>query len=207
MNDLLVDNNNTPTDTTDDQLFIANTAFGIQKTTLSNLMGATANGALTIDGAQTWTLKYSGENPWGGPVSLKMHGGKLYAALGFLGIGTYDPATLTRTASYNLYTDCTNTAQEDWFGYPNLKISCPGTLAAPVSGGVDSDGMPTYQQAAAELGSKTTLTSYPWAQFDRYGKYYYNALAMDVVDLPIGGGATGRWLTSPTPWAAWWRWT
>ena len=188
VNDLLVDNNNTPTDTTDDQLFIANTAFGIQKTTLSNLMGATANGALTIDGAQTWTLKYSGENPWGGPLSLKMHGGKLYAALGFLGIGIYDPATLTRTAAYNLYTDCANTAQEDWFGFPNLKISCNGALA--IAGGVDSDGMPTYQQAAAELGSKTTLASYPWAQFDRYGKYYYNALAMDVADLPIGGGAT-----------------
>ena len=83
----------TPDDTTDDQLFIANTAFGIQKTTLANLMGAAADGVLAIDGAQAWTLKYAGENPWGGPLSLKMHGGKLYAALGFLGIGIYDPAT------------------------------------------------------------------------------------------------------------------
>ena len=91
VNDLLVYN-----DGTDDQLLIANTAFGIQKTKLSNLMTATTNGVLTIDGAQLWTLKYSGENPWGGPLSLKMHGGKLYAALGFLGIGIYDPANLTR---------------------------------------------------------------------------------------------------------------
>jgi len=49
--------------------------------------------------------------------------------------------------------------------------------------------MPTYQQAAAELTDKsgTTVTNYPWAQFDRYGKYYYNALTMDVQDI---GGKT-----------------
>ena len=174
VNDVLVYN-----DGTFDQLIIANTSFGLQETKLSNLMTATANGALTIDGAQLWTLKYSGENPWGGPLSLKMHGGKLYAALGFLGIGIYDPATLTRTGAYNLYTDCTNTAQEDWFGFPGLKPACnTGLLVSPSY--IDADGMPTYQQAAAELGSKTTLANYPWAQFDRYGKYYYNALTMDV---------------------------
>jgi hypothetical protein len=188
VNDLLVDDNGTPADTTDDELFIANGAFGIQKTALSNLMTATADGALTIDGAQAWTLKYSGENPWGGPLSLKMHGGKLYAALGFLGIGIYDPATLTRTSAYNLYADCTNTAQEDWFGYPNLKPACNTSLLANTAY-IDSDGMPTYQQAAVELGNKSggTLTNFPWAQFDRYGKYYYNALTMDVQDI---GGKT-----------------
>lgn len=188
VNDLLVDDNGTPADTTDDQLFIANTAYGIQKTKLSNLMDAAANGALSIDGAQLWTLKYSGENPWGGPLSLKMHGGKLYVALGFLGIGIYNPADLTRTAAYNLYADCTNTAQEDWFGFPNLKPACNSTLLADPTY-IDSEGMPTYQQAAAELKDKsgTTVTNYPWALFDRYGKYYYNALTMDVQDI---GGKT-----------------
>lgn len=190
VNDVLVyDDQSTPTDIADDdQLLIANGAFGIQKTKLSNLMGATADGSVVIDGAQTWTLKYSGENPNGGPLSLKMHGGKLYAALGFVGIGIYAPADLTRTSNYNLYADCTNTAQEDWFGYPKRKIACPDAslVAGVVAGGVDADGMPTYLQAAEELGNKNDRVWYPWAEFDRYGKYYYNARNIDLVDLPGG---------------------
>ena len=175
-----------PTDTADDQLFIANGAFGIQKTSLANLMGATAGGAVPIDSpaVEAWTLKYASENPYGGPLSLKMHGGKLYAALGFLGIGIYDPATLTRTSAYNLYADCAS--KEDWFGYPNLKPACNAALLADPSF-IDADGMPNYKQAAAELGNKNDLKSYPWAQFDRYGKYYYNARGMDLVDLPAAG--------------------
>ncbi len=51
VNDLLVDDNGTPADTTDDQLFIANTAFGIQKTKLSNLMGGANGGALPLKAA------------------------------------------------------------------------------------------------------------------------------------------------------------
>src|SRR5574340_142391 len=105
VNDLLVDDRGTP-GSDDDQLFIANTAFGIQKTKLSNLMGGVDGAAVTIDGAQTWTMKYAGESAWGGPLSLKMHGGRLYAALGFLGVGIYDPATLARQGGYNLYADC-----------------------------------------------------------------------------------------------------
>jgi hypothetical protein len=193
VNDVLVyDDQAVPTaDPIDDQLYIANTAYGIQKTPLSNLLTGTADGALTIDGAQVWTLKYAGENPWGGPLSLKMHNGKLYAALGFLGIGIYEPATLARSAAYNMYADCT--VQEDWFGYPGLKPACnTGLLVANTPDYIDSDGMPTYQQAAAELGNKSggTMTNFPWAQFDRYGKFYYNALTMDVVDIPAGGGGT-----------------
>jgi hypothetical protein len=182
VNDVLVDDNGTPADTADDQLYIANTAFGIQKTKLSNLMDATASGIVTIDGQQAWTLKYAGESPWGGPLSLKLQGGKLYAALGFLGIGIYDPATLVRQGLYNLYTDCANTAQEDWFGYPKRKIACPDAslTAGVVAGGVDADGMPTYLQAAEELENKNDRIWYPWAEFDRYGKYYYNARTMDV---------------------------
>lgn len=174
--DLLVYN-----DGTEDQLLIANASFGIQKTRLSNLLGGTLGGVLAIDGAQAWTLKYAGENPWGGPLSLKMHGGKLYAALGFLGIGIYDPATLTRQAAYNLYAD--PTTREDWFGYQNQK-------AVDVLSGefIDADGMPTWQQAQLELANKNgnTLPAYPWARFDRYGKYYYNARTLEVVDLPGG---------------------
>jgi len=194
VNDLLVDDNGTPADTSDDELFIANTSFGIQKTKLSYLLDATADGVLPIDGSQRWTLKYAGETPWGGPLSLKMHGGKLYAALGFLGIGIYNPTDLTVDGGYNLYADCANPAQEDWSGYPKRKIACPDPsnpdlVVAPDLNGVsavDADGMPTYVQAAYELGNKNSLTWYPWAEFDKYGKYYYNARTMDVVDLPAG---------------------
>ena len=182
VNDLLVDG---------DQLFIANTDFGIQKTSLSNLMDAVADGVLTIDGTELWTLKFAGEIPWGGPLSLKMHDGNLYAALGFLGIGIYNPADLTAVGAYNLYADCTNIAQEDWFGYPKRKIVCPDALnpdlvVAPDLDGVaavDADGMPTYVQAAHELGNKIDLTWYPWAEFEKYGKYYYYARDMDLVNL------------------------
>jgi hypothetical protein len=72
VNDVLVDDKGTP-ETTDDELFIANTAFGIQKTKLFNLMDAPADGVLAIDGSERWTLKYAGEIPWGGPLSLQMH--------------------------------------------------------------------------------------------------------------------------------------
>jgi hypothetical protein len=189
VSDLLVyDDQATPTDSTDDQLYIANEAFGIQKTRLSNLIGATADGALTIDSlSQAYTLTYAGENPWGGPKSLKMANGKLYAALGYLGMGIYNIDTLTREGKYNLYADCSNLAQEDWFGYPQRKISCPGAglVVAAGAAGVDADGMPTYQQAGTELKDKSGLTWYPWAEFDRYGKYYYDARTMDV--QVIGG--------------------
>jgi len=184
VNFLLVDDNGSPTNYADDQLYIANGDFGIQKTLLSNLMDATADGALPVSvfSDQVWTLKYAGENPWGGPLSLTMHGGKLYAALGFLGIGIYDPVTLVRENFYNLYTDC-NT-REDRFGYQNAKPCDPGVLNVDPAIGLDADGMLTYAEAAYELANKNTVTSYPWAAFDRYGKYYYNARKVEVVDLP-----------------------
>lgn len=207
VNDVLVDNNGSPADTTDDELFIANTAFGIQKTKLSNLIDAAADGVLTIDGDELWTLKYAGEIPWGGPLSLKMHGGNLYVAHGFLGIGIYNPADLTvAPGTYNLYTDCANTAQEDWFGFPERKISCPvaglevgpdpgQVLAPPFDDGVnppvlpmDADGMPTYVQAAYELAQKNDLGWYPWAEFEKYGKFYYMARTIDIQE--VGGGKT-----------------
>jgi hypothetical protein len=190
VNDLLVDDQGTE-DTADDQLYIANGDFGIQKTALSNLIGA-ASGPLVIDGAadgtaiEAYTLVYAGENPWGGPLSLKMQGNRLYAALGFVGMGIFDPSNLNLVGKYNLYADCANAAQEDWFGYPERKISCPGPVLPDVviDGGVGTDGlgedMPTYLQAGYELKNKDGLGWYPWAEFDRYGKYYYNARTMDV---------------------------
>lgn len=183
VNDLLVDDNGTPADNSDDQLYIANGAFGIQKTKLSNLMDAAGNGVVAVDGAQMWTLKYAGENPWGGPLSLKMHGGKLYAALGFLGMGIYKPDDLTRLGFYNLYTD--TSTREDWYGYQNQKPSDPGVLNVSAAEGLDADGMLTYKEAGYEMKNKSTVTTYPFASFDRYGKYYYNARAMDV--QVIGG--------------------
>ena len=162
VNDLLINNTT---------LYIANTAFGIQTTSLANLMDATADGVLTIDGVELWTLKYAGENPWGGPLSFTLHGGRLYVSLGFLGVSIYNPDTLAKLGSYNLYTDCSYPEQEDWFGYPERKISCPDAgntdlvVAPDVDGvsAVDADGMPSYVQAAYELQSKNDLTWYPWA--------------------------------------------
>ncbi|WP_155248140.1 hypothetical protein [Variovorax paradoxus] len=184
VSDLLVDDQGTNA-TSDDELFVANASFGIQKTKLSKLLNAGGDGVLAIDGAQTWTLKYAGESPWGEPLSLKRHDGRLYAALGFLGVGIFDPADLSRQGHYNLYADCANSAQEDWFGFPDRKPACNTSLLVNAAF-VDADGMPTYQQAAAELGEKSSLAAYPWAEFDRYGKYYYNARDMDLVNLPNG---------------------
>jgi len=181
VNDLLVDDKGTSTDTTDDELFIANGAFGIQKTLLSSVMDATADGAVSFGtpAVQAYTLTYAGENPWGGPQSLRLQGGKLYAALGYLGMGIFNPSTLTREGIYNLYTDCANTAQEDWFGYPNRKPACNTALLANAAF-LDADRMPTYEQAAVELKNKNDLSAYPWAEFDRYGREYYNVRTMDV---------------------------
>jgi len=192
VNYLLVDGG-TLADNSDDELYIANGDFGIQRTLLSNLMDATADGALPVSAfdAQVWTLKYAGENPWGGPQSLTLHGGRLYAALGFIGIGIYDPTTLTRTGFYNLYTDCST--REDWFGYPHAKPCDPNVLNTDAATGlpatgVDADGMLTWVEAGYELQNKSTVSTWPWAAFDRYGKYYYNARKVEVVDLP--GGTT-----------------
>ena len=116
-----------------------------------------------------------------------MHGGKLYAALGFIGIAIYDPATLNRQGFYNLYTDCST--REDWFGYQNAKPCDPNVLNTDAATGlpatgVDADGMLTWVEAGYELQNKSTVPSWPWAAFDRYGKYYYNARKIEVVDLP-----------------------
>jgi hypothetical protein len=186
------------TDGTD--LYIGNAAFGIHKTALSNLLPTPvteADGTLKID-SEVWTLQYAGENPWGGPESLKLQGGKLYAALGYLGIAIYDAADLgVAPARYNLYTD--ESVSEDWFGARSLQASVKDAAF------IDPDtGMPTWQQAEWEINAfwrdgKQDVTlcrnqswCVPWAAFDRYGKYYYKARALDVVDMPAGGGQPAR---------------
>ncbi|HKJ07818.1 MAG TPA: hypothetical protein VKA76_01895 [Gammaproteobacteria bacterium] len=190
-------------------LWIADSAYGIHKTALSNLLLGPLDGSpLTVE-AEVPTVQYAGENPWGGPLSLKLHvenTGKayLYAAEGFLGIGIYDPDTLTRKGGYNLYTDTSVT--EDWF------LAMDPAQAVNVANGIALDtGMPNYEEASCEIqiwhainsGNSDNLCGgalagmdkealsklpTPWADFDRYGGYYYNARAVDLQTLTQGEG-------------------
>ncbi|WP_162525021.1 hypothetical protein [Marinobacter sp. BW6] len=174
------------TDGTD--LWIADESYGIHRTALANVITATPatedDGTLLID-AEVFTLQYSGEHPWGAPADLQLHDdGKLYAAIGFLGLGVYDPATLDRVGYYNLYTDTGVT--EDWF----LDMDVATEVLDPVTH-IDPDtGMPNYNQASFEIqevwhGGVDAPT--PWADFDRYGKYYYKANKLDVETYDGGG--------------------
>lgn len=169
-------------------LWIANGDYGIQRTALSNVLGTVpateADGTLLID-HEVYTLQYAGEHPWGGPRDLQLHGGRLYAAQGFLGVGVYAPDTLDKIGYYNLYTDVSMT--EDWFVDMDVADQVqPGNL--------DPDtGMPNADQASFEIlqvwhGDLEAPT--PWADFDRYGKYYYDARSLAVADFPDGPDAT-----------------
>ncbi|MDX1808586.1 MAG: hypothetical protein R3331_03490 [Sulfurospirillaceae bacterium] len=174
------------------QLIIGDSGYGIQKTALNNLFdnvnGREDDGTLKIE-QEVYTLQYAGENPWGGPLSMTLYGEgnntRLFVAQGFLGMGIYDPKTLEKVGRYNLYTDASERNRgEDWFINMNVANEVQ-------SGNLDScTGMPDYKQASFEIldvwhGSVIAPT--PWADFDRYGKYYYNALKVDVADL---GGKT-----------------
>ncbi|MCC6738809.1 MAG: hypothetical protein IT452_07160 [Planctomycetia bacterium] len=166
-------------------VWIANEGYGIQRTALANLVGPEApvlkpDGTLWMD-VEAPTVQYAGENPWGGPVDLLLHGGRVFAALAFLGMGIYDGATLEVVGRYNLYTDVS--VLEDW--YVDMDVSTevqPGFLDAET-------GMPDYRQAAFEIKEVwhgDTVAPAPWANFDRYGKYYYNSRAIDVADFGEG---------------------
>ena len=167
-------------------LFIGDKSFGIHKTALSNIVAPTAStetdGTLTID-SEVFTLQYAGENPWGGPLSLKVVGGNLYAAQGFLGMAIYSTTTLARLGYYNLYTDASVT--EDWFVDQDVSTEVQ-------TGYLDSNtGMPDFNQAAFEINQvwkNGVVAPTPWAEFDRYGKYYYNARGLDVATLNNGAG-------------------
>ena len=168
VNDLLVyDDQATPTaDTSDDQLLIANGAFGIQKTKLSNLMGAAADGALPIDGPQLWTLKYAGENPMRRPAEPEDARRQALRGAGLPGHRHLRPGHARRAWAP---TTCTPTATNTRTGrlvrlseaQDRLPRRLIDAAANVVPMGVDADGMPTYLQAADELGNKNSLHLVP----------------------------------------------
>lgn len=167
------------------QLIIGDEGYGLHKTVLANLFDATngreADGTLKIEN-EVYTLQYAGENPWGGPKSLTLHGEgnntRLFAAQGYLGMGIYDPRTLEKVGYYNLYTDATeDNGGEDWFIDMNVANEVQ-------NGYLDvCTGMPDYRQASYEIlevwHNKVDAPT-PWADFDRYGKFYYDARKIDV---------------------------
>ncbi|RLC56116.1 MAG: hypothetical protein DRI30_06385 [Chloroflexi bacterium] len=187
-------------------LLIANTAYGLHKTLLANIFdtaaGREADGTLLIN-SETYTLQYAGENPWGGPKSLTLYRdgddtkGKLFSAMGFLGMGIFDPDTLEQIGGYNLYTDVSSV--EDWFIDNDVIEEVQSDYSNPGSGEgapyactgpcIDTfTGMPDYMQAAYEISvvwhgknpCDPGIECAPWAAFDRYGKFYYNARKVDV---------------------------
>jgi hypothetical protein len=175
------------TDGTD--LWIADESYGIHRTALANVITDTPvtedDGTLLID-AEVYTLQYSGEHPWGAPADLQLHeDGNLYAAIGFLGLGIYNPKSdlMERVGYYNLYTD--DSVDEDWFLGMNVVDEVQAGFIDPTT------GMPDFNQASFEIkevwhGDVDAPT--PWADFDRYGKYYYKANKLDVET--VGSGKT-----------------
>ncbi|SFM77125.1 hypothetical protein [Marinobacter pelagius] len=176
-------------------LWIANESYGIHRVPLANVITSTPvleeDGSLLIDPAdpnttEMYTLQYSGEHPWGAPADLQLHNGYLYAAIGFLGLGVYDPVTLDRVGYYNLYTDAT--VSEDWF----IDMNVADEVVNPETHLDEDTGMPNYLQASFEIqdvwhGDVDAPT--PWADFDRYGKYYYKANKLDVETYTTEGGS------------------
>lgn len=168
-------------------LWIADEEYGIHRTALANVLGEAPatedDGTLQID-AEVYTLQFAGEHPWGGPQDLQLHDGSLYAAQGFLGVGVFNPDTLEKIGYYNLYTDTSVT--EDWF----LDMDVADEVQP---GNLDPDtGMPNYDQASFEIKEvwhNDVEAPTPWAEFDRYGKYYYNARSLDVAEFPAGEGS------------------
>jgi len=169
-------------------LFIADNEYGIHKTALSNLLGTTgpvleADGTLLIE-QEKYTLQFAGENPWGGPIDLKLYGGKLFVSMKELGMGIFDPATLEQIGRYNLYTDTTMT--EDWFMNMDVRMT---VQKDPVTSEPFVDaytGMPDYRQTSFELLQvmrNDVVAPTPWADFDRYGKFYYKAQNVDITEF------------------------
>ncbi|SHJ55386.1 LVIVD repeat-containing protein [Malonomonas rubra DSM 5091] len=163
-------------------LYIGDHDYGIHKTSLANLFADSreADGTLLID-QEVLTVQYAGEHGWGGPFSLKLYGGKLFAGLGALGMGIFDPATLEQTGRYNLYTD--EARIEDYEG----AMAISQTVASdPVTGDPyldDFTGMPDYRQVNYEIGTIMHGSGdgdTPWADFEREGKWYYEAVDVDV---------------------------
>jgi hypothetical protein len=165
-------------------VYIADFEYGIHKTAITNIFGATgpvleADGTLKID-QEVYTLQYAGENPWGGPISLKLFGGRLFAGLNSLGMAIFDTALMQQVGRYNLYTD--EARIEDYFG-PMAITQVVGKDAAGDLYLDDFTGMPDYRQVQYEIlvVMKGTGSGYtPWADFERTGKWYYKAQDVDV---------------------------
>jgi hypothetical protein len=181
-------------DGVDRYLIIADEAYGLHRTKLANLFDPAArevaDGTLLIEN-EVFTLQYAGENPWGGPEALTLYKdpgdaadkGKLFVAMGYLGMGIFDPVTLQQIGGYNLYTD--TSVVEDWFIAMDVANEVqPGYLDA-------FTGMPDYRQASFEITevwhNKVDAPA-PWAAFDRYGKFYYNARKVDVATFDTSAG-------------------
>lgn len=172
------------------QVLIGDEAYGLHKTSLDNLLGSVAedDGTLKID-QEVYTLQYAGETPWGGPKNLTMYGAgmnaRLFVAQGFMGMGIYNPVTLEKVGYYNLYTDATeNNGGEDWFIDMNVADEVKNNYVDACT------GMPDYNQANFEIvdvwGTGDTTTPTPWADFDKYGKYYYDARNVDLATFDVG---------------------
>ena len=181
-------------DGTDLHLLIADEAYGLHKTKLANVFDTAAgrevdDGTLLIEN-EVYTLQYAGENPWGRPEALTLYKdpnvptdkGKLFVAMGFLGMGIFDPDTMQQTGRYNLYTDVS--VVEDWFIGMDI-----ATQVQSDTTGLFLDvftGMPDYRQASfevTEVWHNSVDALAPWAAFDRYGKFYYNARNVDVASF------------------------
>ena len=192
------------------QLIIANESYGLHKTALSNLLPVPVFDAdqltLLIE-SEIYTLQYAGEVPWGGPMSLTLYGSpqRLFVAMGYLGMGIYNPENLEQVGNYNLYTDAI--VEEDWFIDMDVSAvvqdssiaECDVEVPGADGSYLDADtGMPNYRQVCFEIREvwkgDFDCAAYPydwctpWAAFDRYGKDYYKARAVDVATFTANGG-------------------
>jgi hypothetical protein len=175
------------------QLLIANENYGLHKTLLSNLIVGPEldeDGTTLLIDQEAFILQYAGENPWGSPTDLTLHNGKLFVAMGYLGMGIFDPETLDQVGRYNLYTD--PTVDEDWYIDLNVSEAVQGDEYLD-----DFTLMPNYRQANFEIEEiwkgdfdcsafDFVYECAPWANFDRYGREYYNARKVDVATFNEG---------------------
>jgi hypothetical protein len=175
----------TSLETDGETLWIGNSDYGLHRTSLLNLLGAGGpvlerDDSLLVD-SEAYVLQYAGENPWGGPSDIEWVDGRLFVAMGQLGLGIYDPTTLERVGGYNLYTDAS--MAEDWFIDMDVASVVHSDETGPF---LDTQtGMPDYRQANFEItevwkGGVEAPT--PWAEFDRYGKFYYDARKVAVAE-------------------------
>ena len=168
-------------------LFIGDVAFGIHKIALATVFSDTRedDGTLPIaEVDEVLTVQYAGEHGWGGPISLKLYGGKLFAGLGALGMGIFDPETLDQVGRYNLYTDEERT--EDYFGDMELSATVYHDDDDETDLFLDEfTGMPDYRQVNYEIFvmmHQNLEGDTPWADFERGGKWYYEAVDVDVAE-------------------------